>query len=228
MKDSKGEQGNRALRDSQREQIKDLRGQIRAARGNAMDGMKYFPPTVGGNIPNGGQMAPAFNFAQDGILTGMRPNMMAPPSYQNGKGGPMNVQPMPYDPSSQIRDSLGGGTGGRPIMGGPPSLGGGTTPMFQDGTDYLKNLRVPGYTGGMINPMTGEIIRTPQDMINQGLNYFAPDSTRVAPPRNQDGRRMRGIAPSNESYHLEKLGIAPVGGTSLRPTPLGGALMRGP
>jgi len=194
---------NQAVRSNQMQQIKDLREQIRAARGNAMDGMRYFPPTIGGNIPNGGQMAPAFNFAQDGILTGMRPNMMAPPSYQ--KGGIMNVQPMPYDPTSQ--DST--------------MLGGGTAPMFQDGTDYLRNLRVPGYTGGMINPMTGAIIRTPQDMINQGLNYFVPDSTRVSPPRNQDGQMMRGIAPSNEPYHLEKLGIAPVGGPSLRPTPLG-------
>tara|TARA_S200002703_G_scaffold8860_2_gene8864 strand:+ start:20452 stop:23376 length:2925 start_codon:yes stop_codon:yes gene_type:complete len=191
---------NQAVRSNQMQQIKDLREQIRAARGNAMDGMRYFPPTIGGNIPNGGQMAPAFNFAQEGLMTGMRPNMMAPPSYQ--KGGIMNVQPMPYDPTSQ--DST--------------MLGGGTAPVFQDATDYLKNLRVPGYTGGMINPMTGAIIRTPQDMINQGLNYFVPDSTRVSPPRNQDGRMMRRIAPSNEYYQLER-GIAPAS-SNLRPIPL--------
>ena len=166
-------QARKSLRDNQRQQIQDLRGQIRAARGNAMDGMKYFPPTVGGNIPNGGQIAPAFNFAQDGILTGMRPNMMAPPSYQ--KGGIMNVQPMPFNPIPQD-------------MG---TLGGGTAPMLQDGI----------LTGMRPNMM--------------------------APPSYQNGRMMRGIAPSNEYYQLERLGIAPAN-SNLRPTPLGGALMRDP
>ena len=65
-----------------RGQVRDLRGQIRDLRRGA-DGMLFNPMFYGGgmqqNIPNGGQMPPVANFAQDG-------KMVNPPSTANASG----------------------------------------------------------------------------------------------------------------------------------------------
>ena len=67
-----------------RGQVRDLRGQIRDLRRGA-DGMLFNPMFYGGgqmmqqNIPNGGQMPPVANFAQDG-------KMVNPPSTAQASG----------------------------------------------------------------------------------------------------------------------------------------------